>query len=135
MMRFVFKILLMVSCFILACANFSHSSQLQPRLIWEGWAEIPLDRDGPQSLVDYLKLNEPLLETFRRSPKMFRETTNDFGNAHNYFGRYEKAMNYYDIYLSAAKEMGDLWSEGIVLSNIGTVYHAQGDYNKANDLY
>lgn len=134
-MRFVFKILLMVSCFILACANFSHSSQLQPRLIWEGWAEIPLDRDGPQSLVDYLKLNEPLLETFRRSPKMFRETTNDFGNAHNYFGRYEKAMNYYDISLSAAKEMGDLWSEGIVLSNIGTVYHAQGDYNKANDLY
>ena len=131
----ILRALLGIGLLILISTNFSYSSQLQPRLIWEGWAEIPLDRDGPQSLIDYLRLNETHFEKFRQSTKMFRETANDFGNAHNYFGRYEKAMKYYEISLSTAKEMGDLWSEGIVLSNIGSVYHVQGDYEKANALY
>ena len=50
-------------------------------------------------------------------------------------GEYDEALQAFQQALVIVREVGDRANEGAILDNIGVVYHAQGGYAKAHEMY
>ena len=59
----------------------------------------------------------------------------NLGNAYDSLGDFKKAIEYHELYLKIAKEVGDRAGEGKSYVNLGNAYHSLGDLKKAIEYH
>ena len=59
----------------------------------------------------------------------------NLGIAHDSLGDFKNAIDYHELYLKIANEVGDRAGEGNAYSNLGNAHHELGDFKKAIDYH
>ena len=53
----------------------------------------------------------------------------------DFYNREEEAIDYHNLHLKIAKEVGDKHGEGNAYGNLGIAYHSLGDFEKAIEYH
>ncbi|MEH2451437.1 tetratricopeptide repeat protein, partial [Nostoc sp.] len=89
--------------------------------------------------TDQVDLYRQLIEAWEKTGEIENlyssVALNNLGNAYNYLGQYERAIEFLEQCLEIAKEIGERNSEGKSLGNLGNAYLSLGQYQQAIDFY
>ena len=66
---------------------------------------------------------------------LYANTANSLGIIYKSLGDYDKAINYYKIYLSKSIDLDEKWGISIAYNNIGNIYYNLNKYDEALNYY
>ncbi|MEH2310182.1 MAG: tetratricopeptide repeat protein [Nostoc sp.] len=88
--------------------------------------------------TDQVDLHGQLIEAWEKLGKTenwnYWAALTNLGNAYNYLGQYQQAIELLQQSLDIAREIGDRNSEGLSLMNLGNAYNDLGQYQQAIEL-